>query len=399
MRRSLVVVVEVGLFVGLLGIPDGGLGVLWPSLRHAFHRPVGDLGVLVLAGTVPYLVASALAGRAVRRTGFGRLTVVIGVVATAALVGWALAPVWAIVVAAFAVLGWSRGNTDAALNAHVSATEGVRRLGLLHASYGLGATAGPLLVSLVLAIGGDWQAAVAALAVIAALVTGAAVAARAQWSAAPIDGRAGERSEEVGDGGQGDGGPARGVPVSGGGAARGVVGVLAVFTVYTAAEASTGAWAFTVLTQSRHLDRGVAGVAVATYWGALTAGRLGVAAVGHRVGRGHAVVGGSALALAGVVLFALGGRVAGPVGLPLAGLGFAPIFPVMVSLIPDRVGMARSATVIGWAIGVAAVGGPVGTALAGAVADSAGVSAIPAVLVALAAVLLTGGVVTFRGDP
>jgi len=41
------------------------------------------------------------------------------------------------------------------------------------------------------------------------------------------------------------------------------------------------------------------------------------------------------------------------VGLPIAGLGFAPLFPVMISIIPDRVGIPRSATVIGWAIGVA----------------------------------------------
>jgi fucose permease len=177
-----------------------------------------------------------------------------------------------------------------------------------------------------------------------------------------------------------------------------VAAVLVVFTLYTAAEASTGAWAFTVLTQSRHVDRGVAGVAVAAYWGALTAGRFGVAAIGHRVGRGRAICGGAALALVGVVVFAVGGRL-GALGLPLAGLGFAPMFPVMVSLIPDRVGVARSATVIGWAIGLAAVGGPVGTALAGAVADGAGVAAIGLVLAGLSALVLVAGVIAFQGDP
>jgi fucose permease len=386
-RRALVVVVEVGLFVGLLGIPDGGLGVMWPSLRHAFHRPVGDLGILVLAGTVPYLLASAHAARAVRRLGFGTLTVAIGAVGTAAFVGCALAPVWGVVVGAFAVLGWSRGSTDAALNAHVSATEGVRRLGLLHASYGVGATAGPLLVSFVLGLGGGWQASVVTFAVIASCVTLAAVAAREGWAVTPAAAP------------RGTGSCTPNTAATGRGGVRDVAALLGVFAVYTGTEAATGAWAFTVLTQSRHLERGVAAVAVAGYWGALTVGRFGLAAVGHRVGRGRAVWGGSALALVGVVLFAVGGRVVGAASLPLAGLGFAPMFPVMVSLIPDRVGPERSATLIGWAVGVAAVGGPAGTALAGVVADRAGVATIAAVLVVLSALLLCGAVVTFRGDP
>jgi len=388
-----VVVVEIGLVVGLLGIPDGGLGVLWPSLRHTFHRPVGDLGILVLAGTVPYLLASVFSGRSVRRTGIGMLTVAIGVVATAALVGWAVAPAWGVVLGAFAVLGWSRGSTDAALNAHVSATEGVRRLGLLHASYGVGATAGPLLVSVVLAAGGGWRAVVGLIAGGAALVTVGAVAARRGWGAAAGGSGAGAAGSGVAGSGVAAGGSGQGA-----GGRGGVAAVLVVFTLYTAAEASTGAWAFTVLTQSRHVDRGIAGVAVAAYWGALTAGRFGVAAIGHRVGRGRAICGGAALALVGVVVFAVGGRL-GALGLPLAGLGFAPMFPVMVSLIPDRVGVARSATVIGWAIGLAAVGGPVGTALAGAVADGAGVAAIGLVLVGLSALVLVAGVIAFQGDP
>ena len=405
--RALVLVVEVGLFVTLLGIPDGGLGVLWPSLRATFHRPVGDLGILVLAGTVPYLVASLVSGRAVTRIGFGMLTVAIGAVAVVAFIAWGLAPAWGAVLGAFALLGWSRGSADASVNAHASATEGVRRLGLLHASYGLGATAGPLAVSAVLALGGGWRVAVGVLAAAAAVVTAAAVAAR-HVPPAPSAGSSFRHGDET---------PGRDAPdpdaegefrhsdqTASGDVARpagvgrgGVAGILAVFVLYTAAEASTGAWAFTVLTQSRHLDRGLAGIATASYWGALTAGRVGVAAAGHRVGRGRVIEVGAALALVGVVVFAVGGRVIGPVGLPLAGLGFAPLFPVMVSVIPDRVGVPRSATVIGWAIGVAALGGPAGTAVAGAIANSAGVASIGAVLVVVAVMLLMGGVAVFHG--
>lgn len=384
-------VVQLGLFVGLLGLPDGGLGVIWPSLRHTFHRPVGDLGILVLAGTVPYLGASALAARGVRRTGFGPFTVLISAIAVLSFLSWATAPIWVVAVVAFAALGWSRGATDAAVNAYVSETEGVRRLGLLHAGYGVGATGGPLLVSVVVVLGGGWRVVVAILGAIAAGVTIAAIAARNGW-----DGPGEPASDATAI--QADGVPPR-VRANGqhAGGRGGVLATLGAFAVYTAAEAAAGAWAFTVLTESRHLARGLAAAAVATYWAALTGGRILVAAVGHRFGRGPVVWGGAALALAGVCLFAFGGRVAGAFGLLFAGLGFGPIFPVMVSLIPDRVEASRSSAVIGWAIGVAALGGPAGTAAAGMFAGYGGLAAVGGVLVTLSTTLLVAVVVMFEG--
>lgn len=36
----------------VLGLPDGGLGVAWPSMRGDFDRPLGDLGWIVVALTV-----------------------------------------------------------------------------------------------------------------------------------------------------------------------------------------------------------------------------------------------------------------------------------------------------------------------------------------------------------
>lgn len=383
--------VQLGMFVGLLGLPDGGLGVIWPSLRHTFHRPVGDLGILVVAGMVPYLGASALSARVVRRTGFGTFTVLIGGIAVLSFLAWATAPVWAVAVAAFAALGWSRGGTDAALNAYASERQGVRRLLLLHAAYGVGATAGPLLVSVVLVLGGGWRMVVVMLAALAGVVTLAAVAARRSW-AGPA-----ERAPEAAPG------PPDRVPPTVRGKGRhssgrgGVGAILGAFAVYTAAEAATGAWAFTVLTEGRHLDRGLAGAAVATYWGGLTGSRMLVAAVGHRLARGPVVWGGAALALGGVVLFAAGGRLGGVAGLPLAGLGFGPLFPVMVSVIPDRVEASRAATVIGWAIGVAALGGPAGTAAVGLLAGYAGLPAVGGMLVAFAVTLLVAAVVMFEG--
>ena len=53
---ALVILALLG-FIGL-GLPEGALGVVWPSMRATFGRPVSELGVLLAAFTAGYLVAS-----------------------------------------------------------------------------------------------------------------------------------------------------------------------------------------------------------------------------------------------------------------------------------------------------------------------------------------------------
>lgn len=367
------VVIEVGLFVVLLGVPDGILGVLWPSMRRDYGRPVGDLGLLALAGTIPYLVASASAGPTVRRVGFGTLVVIAAAVGAAALGTWALAPAWALVVTAAAVFGLSRGAVDAGVNAYASEHEGVRRLGLLHASYGIGATAAPVLAAAVLAAGAGWRLSLGAVAVAASGLAALGFGARRAWTPSH----------------QGDGGrrtrAGRQMPGLG---AAGIAATLVMFGLYTAVEGSTGAWAFTISTEGRGLGRGLAGVVVASYWGTLTVGRLLLAAVGGRVGRGRVLTAGVVLGVVGLTWFWVDPGGTGVVALPVTGLALGPLFPVLISLVPDRVGPDRAAHVIGWCVAAAAIGGPLFTALAGAVADAHGTTAIPALLVAGSVALL-----------
>ena len=61
-----------------LGLPDGVLGVAWPSLRRAFGRPIDQLGLILLATMAGYLVSSSSAGPVLERLGLGRLLVASG---------------------------------------------------------------------------------------------------------------------------------------------------------------------------------------------------------------------------------------------------------------------------------------------------------------------------------
>jgi hypothetical protein len=47
----------------IFALPSATLGLLWPWVRLAFHEPVGALGIVLIAGTVASVAASAATGR------------------------------------------------------------------------------------------------------------------------------------------------------------------------------------------------------------------------------------------------------------------------------------------------------------------------------------------------
>mgnify|MGYP000938532629 FL=1 len=56
-----------------LGLPDGLLGVGWPSIRHDFGIPIDSLGYLLFVTLTGYITSSFLSGPLTARMGVGRL--------------------------------------------------------------------------------------------------------------------------------------------------------------------------------------------------------------------------------------------------------------------------------------------------------------------------------------
>ena len=88
-----------------LGLPDGLLGVAWPSIRADFKLPLDSLGMLLMAVTTGYLTSSFLSGRIMARLGVGGLLAASCAATGAGLIGYTLAPAWWIIVALGVVAG------------------------------------------------------------------------------------------------------------------------------------------------------------------------------------------------------------------------------------------------------------------------------------------------------
>ena len=356
-----------------LGLPDGVLGVAWPSIRHAFALPLSQLGVLLTAATAGYLVSSFGSGPIVLRLGVGRLLVASSVTMVVSLTTFALAPAWPAIVAAGLLAGLGGGAIDAGINGFAAASCSPRQTAWLHAFYGVGATLGPVLMTAVLASGASWRAGYTMVAAVLAAMTLAFTLTVNAWPIVGVDTAAA---------------PAPGLATT----LRQprVVAHLVLFVLYTGLEAAAGQWAYSLFTEARGVPPAIAGIWSAIYWGSLTAGRVAVTTVLQRASVEQVLRTTMITAPLATMLIWIGTvPVAWAVGVALLGLALAPIYPLLVSATPGRVGAEHATHAIGAQVAAAYLGAAAIPGATGVLARAFGLEIIgPVLTIAAGAVLL-----------
>lgn len=368
-------------FIGL-GLPDAVTGVAWPSMRDTFGRDQSGLGLILAAVAAGYLASSAFAGALVQRLRIGNLLVLSSLVVIAGLIGWATTPSWLLLLACAPLLGLGGGAIDAALNLYVATRFGPRQLNWLHAFYGIGATAGPLLMTAALAApGGTWRWGILTTALVLVPLAGVYAVTRRRWDADMA-----ESGTDPAAPNPGEAEPATMVHTLRQGRVRLQI---AAFFVLTGFEATAGQWSFTVMTEARGLGTALAGAWVGAFWAAFTMGRISAGFAVQRIGSVRLTRLGAVGAALGAALFALNPTpVLGGLGLVLMGLSIAPLFPGLMAETPRRLGLGLAAHAVGFQVSGAILGVAVIPALAGLAADAFGLQAVTVVLLAVGVVFL-----------
>ena len=172
---------------------------------------------------------------------------------------------------------------------------------------------------------------------------------------------------------------------------------LFLFLLYTGAEASFGAWTYSLLTLSRHVPVEVAGLWAGSYWATFTIGRIMAGLLTRRFGNANLLKAGFAVALSGALLLWWNPfPQASIIAVSLIGFALAPIFPALVSGTQTRVGEHHAANTIGMQIAAAGLGAAVVPSLAGVLAQNISLEAIPVYLVCVFVLLIGIYVVVSR---
>jgi fucose permease len=381
MNRSDTARRRTGLLIGLsyaafvsLGLPDGLTGVGWPSIRQSFGLPIDALGAMLVLFTAGYLTSSTLSGRLLDRLGVGMLLVLSCVFTAASLLVYGIAPAWWLLVGFALISGLGAGAIDAGLNTYAAGHFDARTVNWLHACFGVGSAAGPIIMTSVLASGHSWR--------LGYLIVGCAqlglascfALTRASWLAGPADASPA---------------PVRSAP------ARATLRLpaawlgIALFFVYTGIEVSAGQWMFSLLTEARGVSTAVAGTCVSMYWASLTAGRVLFGIIAPRVALERALfLCMVAIALGAALVWVNAAAWATFAGFGLMGLCLAPVFPSLISTTPRRIGAEHVANAVGFQVAAAALGGGAMPGLVGVAAQRLSLEVLgPALLVGSLALL------------
>lgn len=390
-RKNAGIALVVLIFVAFisLGLPDGLLGVAWPEMRRSFGLPLDALGVLLIASTTGYLISSFFNGYFMAKLGVGGLLAASCALTAMALLGYTLTPFW-FLMPFFAVLsGLGAGAIDAGLNVYVEANYGEGFMQWMHASFGVGVTLGPIIMTRGLGLTGNWR-------------TGYIIVGTAQLILALIffltislwgDRQKEDRQKET------SGGNAVLIEKEEGGVSNPALMEtlkylpawisIALFFVYTGIEFSFGHWTYSLLTESRGINPEIAGFLAGGYWAFFTIGRILAGFLAYRINSMSLFRGGILLGLTGSLLLALDmGQWVSFLGVALAGMAIAPIFPALVSSTSYRVGEEHTTNTIGMQMAAAGLGGALLPGLAGVLARNISLETIPFFLILLFIVLL-----------
>jgi fucose permease len=344
--------------LAVIGLPEGSLGVAWPSIRIGFGLSESTFGLILICMATGTFCAGLISGHLLELRGPRRVLCAAAACAACALCVIAVSPAVLVLCAGALLLGLGLGTIDSGLNATAALTFDARRINWIHGCYGLGAMAGPLAMTAIIVWSAQsWRVGYICLALV--LACASLLFARRAAISIPA------HPEEKGRRGAWN-------------AARHPLVQLQVvlFFIYTGVEVMLGQWSYSILTSARGIPDGVAGLCTGAYWGSLAAGRFVLGAAIDAFGADRLLRCSTIAIVVGSLVFAFANGIWAAVGLILAGLALSPVFPTLMARAPGRLGRSVALHAIGFKVSAAMVGGAVVPAIGGLLADAAGLNTI-----------------------
>ncbi|GAB6939907.1 MFS transporter [Isoptericola variabilis] len=365
-----------------LGLPDSLVGAGWPVMHTDLGVPVSFAGIITMIIAGGTILSSLASERVTKRFGAGVVTAVSVGLTAAALVGFSVSGSFWLLCLWALPYGLGAGAVDAALNNYVALHFAARHMNWLHSFWGLGASISPFIMSYALTSGLGWSSAYRIVGVAQAVLTVVLIASIPLWGKVKPAPEAEHPDDAEPSGGRSH------VPLATALRIPGVLLILAAFFAYCALESTAILWASTYLVTDRGVDSATAAAFASLFLLGITAGRFLAGFFADRVGDKRLIRGGFAVVGLAVVLIALpvGTPVPALVGLVVAGLGCAPIYPAIIHSTPANFGARSSQAVIGIQMAAAYTGSTLAPPAFGVLSAWVGAGVFPlflAVLVAL----------------
>lgn len=358
-----------------LGLPDSMLGAAWPLMRSELGLPLEGAGLVSVIITVGTIISSLLTGRLIRKLGTGRLTTLSVLTTALALLGYSFTTSYLWLCLMAVPMGLGAGAVDASLNDFVARNFSSKHMSWLHAFWGVGATAGPLLMAGMISLTGRWQNGYRSVSFVQFGLVAILIASLSLWK--KFDHASAE---------------AHSVKLSNGSIWKipGMGPNLAAFFAYCSLELTAGLWFASYLVQIRGVKPETAAAWAASYYFGIMLGRMINGFLTLRFSSKTLIRAGQTSILLGILLLFLPGNTFSLIGLLLVGMGCAPIYPSMLHETPARFGKENSSRLMGIQMASAYVGLSVAPPLVGLLASRWSLQIFPFALLILLALMVWG---------
>ena len=352
-----------------LGLPDSLLGSAWPVMHGALGVPVSFAGILTMIVSGGTIISSLFSERLIRRFGTGKITAVSVFMTAFALFGFYSIPsfIWLCI---FAVpMGLGAGSVDSALNNFVALHYKANHMNWLHCFWGIGATAGPFIMSIFLTGPGNWNKGYLTISIIQICLVIVLFLSLPIWRTFEKEKASAEEKT-------------KNATVFHLLKMKGAKPALLSFFCYCAVESTTGLWGGTYLVAHVGLSAGTAAKWVSFFYFGITAGRFLSGFLAMKTNNKTLIRLGQVICiLGGFFLFLPFSDYCKLAGFILIGLGCAPIFPSMLHETPRRFGKELSQAVMGIQMAFAYIGSTFMPPIFGFMSEITGIGILPVFLI------------------
>lgn len=348
-----------------LGLPDAILGSAWPVLHQDLGVPISAAGIMTMIVSGGTIISSFFSGKLISKFGTGKVTTISVLMTAIGLLGIYIVPNYFFICLLGIPLGLGAGAVDAALNNFVALHYKATHMNWLHCFWGVGATTGPLLMSLYLTRENAWREGYFTIGIIQSILVVCLFITLPIWKKfdRPLNAIEDEKSN---------------TSIAKLLSLRGAKPALIAFFCYCAVEATTGLWGSSFLVLNKGLSADVAAKWVSLYYLGITVGRFISGFLAMKFNNRKMIQFGLTVCLSGAFSLALPfSTYFQMLGLILIGLGCAPIYPAMLHETPNRFGADISQGIMGIQMATAYIGGTFMPPLFGFLANYLGFSFLP----------------------
>lgn len=368
---TILLVVIYLVFIGL-GLPDSIFGTAWPAIYPEFNVPVSYANfvtVIISCGTVISSLASA---RVIHRFGTAVVTMVSTAMTAVALLGFSLSGSMGWLCLFALPLGLGAGAIDAALNNYIALHYKAAHMNFIACFYGIGITASPFLMSLILGEQNNWRGGYRAVFFIQLAVTLLTILSLPLW---------GKRRQSAV---QEEDASSHSVPLRKLLRMPSLCFACLTFVGSCAIEFTCNTWGSTFLVQAKGMSVDHAAQLITFYYVGMTLGRFLAGVLSTKVTGWRMIRIGQAIILAAIVILLLPLPMAfSAAALFLIGLGNGPLFPNLAYLTPQNFGTELSQSAMGVQMAAANLGILFMPPLFGFLAQLFGLSLFPIYLLGL----------------